>query len=731
MSETPESTPEAPERAADHLKARRDKLDSLVAAGEDAFKVMFERTHKIGEIEPLVPDLEAGGESDLKVRIGGRLMAFRRQGKLVFADVADDSGRIQLLAQANRLGDRFARLEDLDIGDWVGAWGPVIRTRRGELSVALEGFDILTKGLRPLPEKWHGLKDVEGRYRQRYLDLIANPEARTVMKARSSAIAFMRNWLQERGFIEVETPMLQPIHGGALAKPFTTYHEALNMQLFLRVAPELYLKRLVVGGVERVFEINRNFRNEGVSVRHNPEFTMLEAYQAFADYNDMAELLENMVSETAQATCGTMKVPYQGEILDLTPPFRRARMIDLVAEAGIDVEGDLAAECARVGVKVDPGWSWGKLLLELYEKKVERNLVQPTFVMDFPKEVSPLARQHRSDPRFTEHLDLEIAGMEVGVAYSELTDPIDQRRRFEAQLDDSDEEAHMIDEDFLKALEYGMPPTGGLGFGIDRFLMVLTDQASIREVILFPALRPEDGVTQPAPDKPKATSGDTAAIADLKAAIQASIPEIAEAVVAAMPEIGTAAAKRAAEIAARRAADTPSPSKTSRTAAHDPGQIPQLLVVGTGKVASALAGLAERSGFHVRVAAGPDAYSVGEFEGADEVIVTPEPQDVEALRPDANTYVAICSEVNEFSEAVLQTLMGTDVPYLGVMLKKGKAAAAFKRLGKLGFDEPKIARVHMPIGLALRSQSPEEIAISILAEIVSVRRSDGSVAAGG
>ena len=722
MSETPESTSETPERAADHLKARRDKLDSMVAAGEDAFKVMFERTHKIGEIEPLVPDLEAGGESDLTVRIGGRLMAFRRQGKLVFADVADDTGRIQLLAQANRLGERFARLEDLDIGDWIGAWGPVIRTRRGELSVALEGFDILTKGLRPLPEKWHGLKDVEGRYRQRYLDLIANPEARTVMKARSSAIAFMRNWLQDRGFIEVETPMLQPIHGGALAKPFTTYHEALNMQLYLRVAPELYLKRLVVGGVERVFEINRNFRNEGVSVRHNPEFTMLEAYQAFADYNDMAELLENMVSETAQATCGTMKVPYQGDILDLTPPFRRARMIDLVAEAGIDVDGDLAAECARVGVKVDPGWPWGKLLLELYEKKVERTLVQPTFVMDFPKEVSPLARAHRSDPRFTEHLDLEIAGMEVGVAYSELTDPIDQRRRFEAQLDDSDEEAHMIDEDFLKSLEYGMPPTGGLGFGIDRFLMVLTDQASIREVILFPALRPEDGVTQPAAEKPDPASGDTAEIANLKAAIQASIPEIAEAVVAAMPEIGTAAAKRAAEIAARRAADTPSPAKAPRTAPHDPGRIPQLLVVGTGKVASALAGLAERSGFHVRVAAGPDAYSVGEFEGADEVIVTPEPQDVEALRPDSNTYVAVCSEVNEFAEAVLLTLMPTEVPYLGVMLKKGKAAALFKKLGKLGFDETSITRVHMPIGLSLGSQTPEEIAISILAELVTARR---------
>ncbi len=719
MSDAPESS----ERAADHLKARRDKLDSLQAAGEDAFKVMFERSHLIGNIPELVPDLEPGGESDLKVRIGGRLMAFRRQGKLVFADLADASGKIQLLAQANRLGDRFAGLDDLDIGDWVGAWGPVIRTKRGELSVALEGFDILTKGLRPLPEKWHGLKDVEGRYRQRYLDLIANPEARTVMMARSSAIAFIRTWLQERRFIEVETPMLQPIHGGALAKPFTTYHEALNMNLFLRVAPELYLKRLVVGGVERVFEVNRNFRNEGVSVRHNPEFTMLEAYQAFADYNDMATLLEGMVSEAAQATCGSMKVPYQGEILDLTPPFRRARLIDLVREAGADPDGDLVADCRRLGVKVDPNWSWGKLLLEIYEKKVERNLLQPTFVMDYPKEVSPLARSHRSDPRFTEHLDLVIAGMEVGVAYSELTDPIDQRNRFEAQIDDSDDEAHAVDEDFLKALEYGMPPTGGLGFGIDRFLMVLTDQASIREVILFPALRPEEGVTPPAAPKAPGVKENGTDLDGLKAAIKASIPEIAEAVVAAMPEIGASAARRAADDAAHRAAETPTAARSAeRRAPHDPGVIPQLLVVGTGKVASSLARLAERSGFHVRVAAGPDAYSVGEFEGADEVIVTPEPQDVEALRPDASTYVAICSEVNEFAEEVLQTLMATDVPYLGVMLKKGKAAGAFKRLGKLGFSEAQIARVRMPIGLALRSQSPEEIAISILAEIVSVRR---------
>jgi lysyl-tRNA synthetase, class II len=701
MSENPEG-PGAPERAADHLKARRDKLKSLISSGEDAFKVMFERSHLIGDIPPLVPDLEPGGESELKVRVGGRLMAFRRQGKLVFADLADGSGKIQLLAQANRLGERFARLEDLDIGDWVGAWGPVIRTKRGELSVAVEGFEILTKGLRPLPEKWHGLKDVEGRYRQRYLDLIANPEAREVMKARSAAIAFIRSWLMERGFIEVETPMLQPIHGGALAKPFTTYHEALNMQLYLRVAPELYLKRLVVGGVERVFEINRNFRNEGVSVRHNPEFTMLEAYQAFADYSDMAELLEGMVSATAAATRGSMGLPYQGETLDLTPPFRRARLIDLVAEAGVDVEGDLAAECERLGVKVDPGWPWGKLLLELYEKKVERNLMQPTFVLDYPKEVSPLARTHRSDPRFTEHLDLVIAGMEVGVAYSELTDPLDQRRRFEAQADERDDEAHLMDEDFLKALEYGMPPTGGLGFGIDRFLMVLTDQSSIREVILFPAMRPEEGIAPPA-DPPAAAEAD-----------------------ASLTEQATAVARQAADAMAalQQIADAipPVPGPARDPAGVDSRQIPELLVVGTGKVASALACLAERGGFHVRVAAGPEPFNVGDFEGADEVIATPEPANVEALRPDSNTYVAVCSEVNEFSEEVLLALLPTDTPYLGVMMRKDKCDALYERLRGMGFDEDKVGRVHMPIGLSLGSKTPEEVAISVLAQIVAVRR---------
>ena len=673
MSESPDHDGERPpeitqtggeaERPADQLKARLGKLAALRAAGEDPFKVNFERSHTIGQIVETCGDLEAGTESDLAVRVGGRLMAFRRQGKLVFADLTDASGKIQLLAQKNRLGDSFDLLEKLDIGDWIGVWGTVICTRRGELSIAAEGFEILTKCLRPLPEKWHGLKDVEGRYRQRYLDLIANPEARSVLQTRTSTLAFIRSWLMDRGFVEVETPMLQPVYGGALAKPFVTYHEALNMELYLRVAPELYLKRLVIGGVERVFEINRSFRNEGVSVRHNPEFTMLELYQAFADYHDMAEILEQLVSESAMKVHGSHKLVYQGETIDVTPPIRRARMIDLVREAGVDVDGDLAAEAERLGIPHDPSWSWGKLLLELYEKKVERNLFQPVFVLDYPKDVSPLARSHRSDPRFTEHLDLAIAGMELGVAYSELTDPIDQRRRFEQQVGHDPDETHAVDEDFLKALEYGMPPTGGLGFGIDRFMMLLTDQASIREVILFPALRPEAGEssTHWKPGDPEAP-------------------------------------------------------------ATDPSQIPELLIVGTGRVASALVGLAERAGFHVRVAAGPEPPSVGEFDGADEVIVTREPQDVEALRPGNNTYVVICSEVHEFAREVLHTLMPSGAPYLGLMSHRKRKRKIFEGLRKAGFDEEARARVHTPIGLSLGSETPEEIAISILAEIVAVRR---------
>lgn len=479
----------------DHVESRRAKLEALRKAGDDPFKVGFERTHLTGDLISKYANLAPQSETKEQARVGGRVMVVRRHGRIAFADLVDYTGKIQLFAQTDRLGpQRFDLFCGLDIGDWVGAWGEMITTKTGELTVRLDGFDVLTKSLRPWPEKFHGLKDVELRYRQRYLDLATNPRAREILETRSGIVSAIRSFLTERGFLEVETPMLQPLPGGALAKPFVTHHEALDTDLYLRIAPELYLKRLVVGGMERVFEINRNFRNEGVGFQYNPEFTMLELYEAFADYNDMADLLEAMIRHVAQVTRGTLQLPYRGNEIDLESPFRRVRMIDLVREAGADPDADLAGECERLGVPYDPKWPWGKLLVEIYEKKVEGNIVQPAFVMDYPKEVSPLARAHRSEPRFTEHLDLTIGGMEIAPAYSELTDPDDQRARFEAQAalrKAGDEEAHVVDEDFLKALEYGMPPTGGLGLGIDRLTMILTDSPSIREVILFPALRPE------------------------------------------------------------------------------------------------------------------------------------------------------------------------------------------------------------------------------------------------
>lgn len=477
-----------------HEQARLRKVEALRVAGEEPFKLGFDRSHLVGDLVSRYTDLAAGAETGDVVRVAGRVMTIRRMGKLAFADLRDVTGRIQLFARTDRLGDSFEKFCDLDMGDWVGASGEIVTTRKGELSILLDSFQLVSKSLRPWPEKWHGLRDVELRYRQRYLDLATNPRARQILEIRSQVVAHMRRWLMDRDFIEVETPMLQPMHGGALAKPFVTYHEELESNLYLRIAPELYLKRLVIGGMERVFEINRNFRNEGVSVKYNPEFTMLELYQSFADYNDMADLLEEMIRDIATSVLGTTKVTWQGNEIDFSKPFRRTTLMDLVRETGADPEGDLVAECERLGVPHDPKWPWGKLLVEIYEKKVEPTLIQPTFAMNYPHEVSPLARRHRSDERFTEHLDLIIVGMEIGPAYSELIDPLDQRRRFEEQAElmaAGDEEAHVIDEDFIRALEYGMPPTGGLGMGIDRLVMVLTDSPSIREVILFPALRRE------------------------------------------------------------------------------------------------------------------------------------------------------------------------------------------------------------------------------------------------
>jgi len=495
------SLPAMADREEELEQQRIAKIDALRAAGVDPYPVRFDRTHTAALIHASYDGIEPGAGTGDEVSVAGRLMLNRDQGKLSFAVLQDGTGRIQLMVDRGAIGDEeYARFQDLDLGDWVGARGEVVKTKRGEVSVKIASFALLAKSIRPLPEKWHGLSNVELRYRQRYLDLLTNPEAVRILEVRARAVTATRRFLMDRGFIEVETPMLQTTPGGALAKPFVTHMNALDIDLYLRIAPELYLKRLIIGGLERVFEINRNFRNEGISVKYNPEFTMLEAYQAFADYHDMMDLLEQMIGHVARDVLGTTEHTYQGKPMPLGAPFPRRRLIDLASEAigetlDLDMPVDQARKVAEAhDVPVDPAWSVGKIVVEIYERHVEPNLFAPTFVCDFPRETSPLARPHRNDPRFTEHFDLVIAGMEVGPAYSELTDPIDQRERFASQAKAraaGDEEAMVIDEDFLKALEYGMPPTGGLGFGIDRFAMILADAPSIREVILFPLLRPE------------------------------------------------------------------------------------------------------------------------------------------------------------------------------------------------------------------------------------------------
>jgi lysyl-tRNA synthetase class 2 len=453
---------------------RRQKLERLAADGIEPYRRDFDRTHTAAEaLSVLGPEQDAEGGP---VSVAGRLMVKRITGGMAFTRLRDGSGEIQLVAQRDVLGDRaYERFVDLDTGDLVGASGKVRRTRRGEPSVWVESFELLSKSLRPLPEKWHGLKDVETRYRQRYLDLIVNQEVREAFVARSRIISAIRALLDSRGFLEVETPVLHEIPGGGHATPFATHYNALHRDFYLRIALELYLKRLVVGGLERVYEIGRVFRNEGVSPKHNPEFTMLEAYQAYAAYEDMMQLTEAIVQAAATAAGGSLEVTYQGEKIDLRPPFRRARMVDLVREA-------TGRELA------------GAELVERYEGQVEPNLRQPTFVMDYPVEVSPLARRRADDPRFVERFELIIGGRELANAFTELTDPLDQRSRFEAQAAERAAgfaEAHPFDEDYIRALEYGLPPTGGLGIGLDRLVMLLTDQPAIRDVVLFPRLKEE------------------------------------------------------------------------------------------------------------------------------------------------------------------------------------------------------------------------------------------------
>ena len=459
----------------------------------------FEPTATAAELHRAHGDLEPGVETGLGVTVAGRLMLRRGQGKLAFGQLADQTGRVQLFATTNDTPD-FEGFGHLSLGDWIGVRGEVMTTRKGELSVKVLEWTVLAETRRPFPDKWHGITDPDTRYRQRYVDLWVTEDARHTLALCSKLVSLTRRWLEDRGFMEVETPALHPVPGGALARPFTTHHNALDQEMFLRIAPELYLKRLVVGGFERVFEIARVFRNEGISPRHNPEFTMLELYQAYADWTDIMELVEQLVSHLALELTGSTTVTYQGREIELAAPWKRATLASLVAEqigreVGLDTPVDeLRALCDEHGVEWKDSYGAGKLLLELYEKTAEHQQWQPVFVSEYPIEVSPLARPHREIPGMTERFEAIVAGRELCNAFSELLDPDDQRERFEHQVrerDNGDEEAMAVDEDYLRALEFGLPPTGGLGIGIDRLVMLLTDSGTIRDVVLFPTLRPE------------------------------------------------------------------------------------------------------------------------------------------------------------------------------------------------------------------------------------------------
>ena len=479
---------------------RREKLAELQKADKDPFDVYkVNRTHTTGEVRDNYEELEGK-----EVTIAGRIMSKRGQGKVVFSDIHDKDGKMQLFLKIDKVGEEnLKEYKTYDIGDWVAATGEVFTTQRGEISINVNSFELTCKSLKPLPEKWHGLKDPDLRYRQRELDIITNSEVKDTFVKRSRIISAMREFLDNRGFLEVETPILSPIAGGAAAKPFVTHHNTLDMDMFLRIAPELYLKRLIVAGFEKVYEIGRNFRNEGMSVRHNPEFTAIELYEAYSDYNDMMEITENMVAYVCEKINGTTKVTYQGTEIDFMPPWRRITMVDAVKEyAGVDfatINSDEEAQAIAKEKNLEfpkplNTVTKGEVLNALYEEFGEEKMIQPTFIMDYPVENSPLTKKKRGNAKFTERFEAFVFGRELGNAYSELNDPIVQRERFEQQANArelGDDEAYMLDEQFMSALETGMPPTGGLGIGIDRLIMFLTDSASIRDVILFPTMKPQ------------------------------------------------------------------------------------------------------------------------------------------------------------------------------------------------------------------------------------------------
>jgi lysyl-tRNA synthetase class 2 len=479
---------------------RIEKIDALRNSGTDPYPNNYPRTHTAQEAIDLLDKIEAGGAVEDRVCVAGRIMAHRAMGKSAFMDIRDGSGKIQLLFMNIRQMEegKLRLFKELDIGDFIGVEGHVLRTRTGEPTVRVEDFTLLSKSLSPLPDKWHGLSDVEVRYRQRYVDLISNSEVKDLFKTRSRIISAIRRFLDERDFLEVETPVLHPSAGGALARPFITFHNALDRDLYLRIALELHLKRLIVGGFDKVYEIGYVFRNEGISTTHNPEYTLLETYEAYADYNDVMKMQEELIYEVARQVLGTDTVQYDGNTINLKPPWRRVTLRDAVKEySGIDfvkypTAAGLMEKMRSTGIEADPKKNWAKLVDELLKTCVRPKLIQPTIVYDYPVSMSPLAKNKPGEERVVERFQTVIAGLEVDNAYSELNDPVLQRERFEEQLkerQDSDEERWTIDEDYLTALGYGMPPTGGLGIGIDRLVMLLTDKQSIREVILFPQLR--------------------------------------------------------------------------------------------------------------------------------------------------------------------------------------------------------------------------------------------------
>lgn len=483
------------------IEQRIKKLNELRALGIDPYGSPYDVTHLASEIHRLYGDKDKDFlEGNLhEVSIAGRIIMFRDFGKASFAHLQDSSGRIQVYFRKDVLGEKFNILKKIDIGDIIGVRGRLFRTKTNELTVEVKDYVLLTKSLRPLPEKWHGLRDIELRYRQRYLDLIVNPQVKEVFQKRSAIIKSIRDFLEREGFIEVETPMMHPIPGGAAAKPFKTHHIALGIDLYLRIAPELYLKRLLVGGYDKVFELNKNFRNEGISTKHNPEFTMLEFYTAYKDYRYLMDFTERLLTDVAMKVCNSLKITYGEHEIDLTPPWKRVSWKDALLEKGVPGEVikdyNYAVGWARSkGIELKEGLSHGKVLDEIFKEVVEPYLIQPTFVIDYPVELSPLAKRKKDDPDFVERFELFIAAREIANAFSELNDPFDQRERFLKQLEaklKGDEEAHPMDEDFIRALEYGMPPAAGEGIGIDRLVMLLTNSPSIRDVILFPQLKPE------------------------------------------------------------------------------------------------------------------------------------------------------------------------------------------------------------------------------------------------